>query len=194
MTGKLLCAALVAVGLLGQVRTVDAAVITWSAVLDGGQEVPPNGSLATGLGTVTFDDVTSVLTLEVEWQALTGLGIQAHIHCCAPATGSAPIAVDLWLSADQQPATGSFTRDFDLDTANPFRASFLSANGGTVTSAFAALVAAMDTGFAYYNIHTEIFPGGEIRGNLAPAQAPEPATALLLCLASGAAAFRRFRR
>ena len=102
--------------------------------------------------------------------------------------------MDLWLMANPQPATGSFTSTFDLDLDNPFRAVFLAAHGGTVDSAFAALMAAMNTGFAYFNIHTALFPGGEIRGNITPAQVPEPATLLLLTIGAGAVGVRRFRR
>jgi hypothetical protein len=35
-------------------------------------------------------------------------------------------------------------------------------------------------GMAYVNIHNSTFPGGEIRGFLAPAATPEPATLTLL--------------
>ena len=59
-----------------------------------------------------------------------------------------------------------------------FSASFLAANGGTADSAFAALIAGLDAGNAYFNIHTTAFPGGEIRGQLAAV--PEPGTWMLL--------------
>ena len=54
--------------------------------------------------------------------------------------------------------------------------------GGTLAGAEAALIAGMQNGLAYVNIHTSAFPGGEIRGQL-----PEPATVLLLGIAALAA-------
>ena len=184
-------AALAVLVLVGSSSTANAAVITWSTALDGGQENPPTASTATGFGTVMFDNVTNVLTLDLAWSGLSGPGMQSHIHCCVAPTGNAGIAVDMWLVPTPQPASGSFNRVFDLDTQNPFRAAFVAANGGTVFSAFAALSAAMDGGNAYYNIHTAIYPGGEIRGNLTR-QVPEPAALFLLTF--GAAALRRARR
>lgn len=188
---KLLRASLVVLALFGFSSTANAAVITWSANLDNIQENPDTISTATGFGTVTFDDVTNVLTLDLTWTGLTGLGVQAHIHCCAPPANNVGIALDLWLVATPQPASGSFSSAFDLDLVNPFRAAFTAANGGTAGGAMAALMAAMDINYAYFNIHTLSFPGGEIRGNISPArvQAPEPATLLLLTL--GALGLRR---
>ncbi|MEX2260584.1 MAG: CHRD domain-containing protein [Bryobacteraceae bacterium] len=172
-----------------------ATVFTWSADLDSSQEIPPNPSTATGSGLVRFDDITNILDLHLDWQGLTGDGIQAHIHCCvAPPPGNVGIALDLWLASDPRPATGSYDATYDLNLVNPFRAAFTAANGGTTLSAFSALRAAMDAdqGRSYYNIHTALSPGGEIRGNLAPI--PEPAS--VFTLLSGAAALlllRRFR-
>ena len=193
---RLFRVSLVVLALCGFAGTANAAVITWSATLNGGQENPVTGSPATGFGTVTFDDVTRVLSLSVTWTGLTGPGRQAHIHCCPLPTANAGIAVDLWLAPTPQPATGSFSRVADLDLENPFRAAFVAANGGTVDGAMATLAAAMNVGNAYFNIHTDVFPGGEIRGNITPArvQAPEPATLLLLTLGAGALGGGRLRR
>jgi hypothetical protein len=192
---RLLCSLLFLIVAFGFTANSHAAIMTWSAVLTSGQEVAPNvsTSTATGFGMVTFDDVTNALVLDLSWTGLTGPGLQAHIHCCAPPTANAGIAVDLWLLSDPpQPPTGSFSRSFDLDTEDPFRATFLP--GETVATKFAALRAAMDTQNAYYNIHTGQFPGGEIRGNLSPTAIPEPATLLLTALGVGVLGYRRARR
>lgn len=174
-----------------------AAVLTWTATLSGSQEIPPAETLGTGFGTVEYNDVTNVLSLYLEWESLTGPGVQAHIHCCVLSPpGNVGIAIDLWLPSDPpQPATGSFAASYDLDLVNPFRASFVSDNGGTTASALAALIEFMNTGEgrAYFNIHTAQFPGGEIRGNLAPV--PEPATfALMLGGIAGVLLRRRLVR
>jgi hypothetical protein len=172
-----------------------AAIMKWDATLSGSQEIPTNNSTATGSGWVQFDDSTNELSLSVQWQGMTGDGVQAHIHCCvASPPGNVGVALDLWLAANPRPATGTYDADYDLDLVNPFRAAFVTANGGTTLTAMQALIGAMDAGGgrAYYNIHTVQFPGGEIRGNLA---VPEPATLSLLIGGLGLlVAGRRFAR
>jgi len=46
--------------------------------------------------------------------------------------------------------------------------------GGTVAGAEAAFASGLAAGTTYFNIHTSMFPGGEIRGFLAVV--PEPST------------------
>jgi hypothetical protein len=48
-----------------------------------------------------------------------------------------------------------------------------------------------DLGVAYFNIHTTLNPGGEIRGNLAAI--PEPSTVVFVLSGLGLIALRRFR-
>jgi hypothetical protein len=175
-------------GLLTLPSTSSAALLQWNAVLTGGQENPPTGAAGTGFGRVSFDDATNVLDVSLEWNGLTGNGVQAHIHCCTTPNLNTGIALDLWLVADPQPLTGVYAASYDLDLVNPFRATFMP--GGTALSKFAAVAAAMDIQNAYFNIHTALNPGGEIRGNISPV--PEPTS--LLLLASGLALTRLRRR
>jgi hypothetical protein len=63
---------------------------------------------------------------------------------------------------------------FDLTMASSYNPAFVTAEGGTVAGAEAALVAGLLAGETYINIHTTMFPGGEIRGFLSAV--PEPAT------------------
>lgn len=170
-----------------------ATILTWTAELSGDQEIPANVATATGAGSVQFDTVSNELSLFLEWQGLTGEGIQAHIHCCVVTPpGNVGIAINLWLPADPRPATGTYTASYDLLIDDPFTVGFVSSNGGTVASALQALIDAMNAGEgrAYYNIHTLAFPGGEIRGNLA---VPVPGTMSLLIGGVGFLLVRRRR-
>jgi hypothetical protein len=73
--------------------------------------------------------------------------------------------------------SGTYERSFDTSAASTYNPAFVTANGGSVPAAEAALAASLAARTAYLNIHTTMFPGGEIRGFLA---VPEPATLLLL--------------
>jgi hypothetical protein len=73
--------------------------------------------------------------------------------------------------------SGSYDLTLDLTQASSYNPAFVTANGGTLASAEAALLLAMAEGKAYFNIHSTVVPGGEIRGFLA---VPEPSAMLLL--------------
>jgi hypothetical protein len=53
----------------------------------------------------------------------------------------------------------------------------------------------MEAGEAYFNIHTNLFPGGEIRGFLLPVNAiPEPSTWAMMILGFPGVGFTAYRR
>jgi hypothetical protein len=102
----------------------------------------------------------------------------------------------LGVTAGSMPATV-----FDLTQASTYSAAFVTANGGTTTSARNALLAAMNNSpphptlpsRAYFNIHSSTFGGGEIRGFLV--LVPEPATVGMAgTMLMGLAALTRRRR
>jgi hypothetical protein len=77
-----------------------------------------------------------------------------------------------------------------MTLASSYNPSFVTANGGTPASAEAALFSAMAADEAYLNIHTNNFPGGEIRGFLTPV--PAPPAVVLVGLGAGCVALRRY--
>ena len=98
----------------------------------------------------------------------------AHIHAptAVPGTGTAGVAtsVPTFPGFPSGVTAGTYDRTFDMLLSSSYNPSFVTNNGGTTASAFAALRAAISAGRAYLNIHSSMFPGGEIRGflNLCP--------------------------
>ncbi len=72
-----------------------------------------------------------------------------------------------------------------MTLASSYRAAFITDAGGTTALAELALFTAIADGRAYLNIHSTTFPGGEIRGFLAPVEVPEPSTYAMLLLGLG---------
>ena len=109
---------------------------TFSATINGAQQVPANSSTATGTFTGNYVGSTKQLTYTVIYQGLTPS--IAHIHTGAPgATGS--VAVPFANLASPITGTVTLTTDQANDLLNNRR---------------------------YVNIHTSTFSNGEIRGDI----------------------------
>jgi hypothetical protein len=157
-----------------------AAPFTYTAVLDGPSEFPPVASLGTGMATVNYDPVTHVLGVLASFSGLTGDTTAAHIHCCVSPSAATPLAnvattVPTFPGFPLGVKSGTYLMGFDLTDADSWNPAFVTANGGTLAGAEAALAAGLDSGMAYFNIHSSTSTTGEIRGFLVP----EPSTLLL---------------
>ncbi|MEW6705052.1 MAG: CHRD domain-containing protein [Pseudomonadota bacterium] len=173
-----------------------AAEAVYHAVLTGSAEAPPNASPATGTAHVVFDFDTATLLVQADFSGLLAGSTNAHIHCCTAEAGTgtagAATPVPTFPGFPSGVMAGSYEQSFDMLQASSYNPAFITANGGTVADAMNALLVGLNSGTAYFNIHSTQFPGGEIRGFLAPI--PEPSTyGLMLAglVALGAAAQRR---
>ena len=119
-----------------------SSTVPLRASLDAKQEVPPNGSTASGTMEGRFDKTTSMLTWKITYSGLTGPATAGHFHGPAPQGQNAGVVVPF--NNPSSPIEGSLT-------LTPGQ------------------VADLMAGKWYVNIHTAANPAGEIRGQVMPA-------------------------
>ena len=167
LTGSLVLA-------LGITLPAHADSVTYTAILSGANEVPPHA--VPGTGTATFILTGDSLFIDLSFFDLTGPPAAGHIHCCAPEGATAIVAVPF--VGLPSATSGTYMNTVDLTLASTYNPAFITASGGTVADAETSLIAGLNSGNTYANLHTAEFPGGEIRGQIA--MTPEPSSLLLL--------------
>ncbi len=159
-----------------------AAILSFTTNLSGPNESPVNTSTGTGQASVTIDNLLDTLGVQITFSGLVGTTTTAHIHSATavPGVGTAGVATTtpVFAGFPLGVTSGSYNNTLDLRLASSYNPAFITANGGSIASAEAALINGIVSGRAYVNIHSTVFPGGEIRGFLAPVAVPEPAGAL----------------
>ncbi len=134
---------------------VSAATIPLTVSMDGAQANAGagTGSPGTGTATLSFDTVTKALTWSILWSDLTGTPTLMHFH--GPALPNQNAGVQIGTGVVGPPVVGN---------------AILSASQE----------ADMLDGLWYLNLHTDVFPGGEIRGTVVSAPVPNEVQSLSL--------------
>jgi hypothetical protein len=134
-----LLAAFALASALAACGTEPPRMVQLSTTLNGAQEVPPTPSGASGQGTATFDRQTRQLSWSVSYTGLSGPLQSAHFH--GPASSGSNAAVQVAMPVQHSPLVGSAV--LSDSQANDLLA-----------------------GRMYVNLHTPIYPNGEIRGQM----------------------------
>lgn len=158
------------------------AIVQYSAYLNGPSESPPNQSPATGSALFEFDTITHSLTMSINFSGLVGTTTVAHVHAdtAVAGTGTAGVASGLtgWTTGLQ---SGSYNNTINMLSTATYGSAYLAAHGGTAASAETDLLAAMSNGRAYLNLHSTVYPGGEIRGFITLVPAPGMLALIGMC-------------
>jgi hypothetical protein len=111
---------------------------TYTAQMDGTQEVPANESTASGDVTATLNTETKILTLSITYTGMTATA--AHIHKGdVGVSGDAVIPINTTLTSPISFTTVALTAQQEAD---------------------------LNAGLYYVNLHSVAYPDGEIRGQL----------------------------
>ena len=169
-----------------QAPAAHATPITFSGNLSGANEVPPVVTPGTGVATVILDPTAQTIQINATFSGLTSNDTMAHIHCCAPLGTNVGVAttVPAFPGFPLGVTSGTYSSAvFDLTQPTIYNPAFVTLEGG-LPQAEAALIAGIEAGQSYFNIHTlnnpGNNPGGEIRSQLFPVAAPEPTSLALL--------------
>ena len=130
------------------------------AHLSGDQEVPANESIAQGQATFQLSKDGTELSYKLIVANLEDLHM-AHIHL-APAGSNGGVVV--WLYPSAPPALMLPGTTNGILAEGVIRAGNL--RGALANKPLSALIDAMSAGNTYVNVHTMLFPGGEIRGQI----------------------------
>ncbi len=119
--------------------------VTFEAILDELQMVPPSGSPATGTAVLVLNDAQTEVAYTITYSGLEGVETDAHFHNAGPGQNGSVVHF--------------------LPAGNP-KAGIWNITVHDVAELFAGRI--------YVNIHTTLYPGGEIRGDIMESVAAAP--------------------
>ncbi|MEO1540332.1 MAG: CHRD domain-containing protein [Pseudomonadota bacterium] len=175
-----------------------AATLQFAATLTGAQEVPAIVTDAVGEALITVDTTRETLSVDLSVMGISLMDLSdalvalpvgpIHLHN-APAGSNGPIVVPFPFDG----LTYSDTLDgFDLMVEDVSYANAAALAGSSV--GFDDFLALMSGSEVYFNVHTDAFPGGKLRGQVAPVPVPAAGGLLLGAVLAGVAVRRRRTR
>lgn len=168
--------AAIAAAALAAVAPANAEVLAFRATPSGDQEVPdPVTTDANGVASILVDTASEQISIDLDVTGLTTDDLfdtlvaepigPIHLHN-APAGQNGPVVIPFAFGASYQDTADGFSltvNNFNFDDAVALSGSMLS---------FDDFVSGLLAGDYYVNIHTDGFPAGELRGQVAAVPLP----------------------
>jgi len=143
--------------LLVSAAQAQAQTITFTANLNGGQEIPVVVTGSVGTATVTWNTATKTGTYRVDVYNMPVGTTASHIHAGAVGAGG-PVIVNFTVPA------GGISNDYALQ--GTFACSDVVARAAQGINSCEDFEQALLLNNTYANVHSTTNPGGEIRGQL----------------------------
>ena len=125
-----------------------SADLQFEAVLSGAAENPPNASTGTGTGAFTLNAAETNLSVSVSFSGLSAPQTAGHIHGPAAPGVNAGVVFGF-------PNLGAVNTNWAIPANH---------------------VLNLKAGLLYVNIHTQTFPGGELRGQIVASTPTKPSS------------------
>jgi hypothetical protein len=153
--------------------------ILFTASLNGFQEVPSVSTSGSGRLKLRFDPATGEIQYRLRYEELEGEEVLfAHIHFGQRRTNG---GVSVFLCTNELPEDAAPVPPECPPPTGGVVAGVLTAADvlgpqaqGIAAEDLEALLRAMRAGATYANVHTDLFPGGEIRGQISEDDPPPP--------------------
>ncbi len=154
-------------GLAALTGPMSAQAETVHASLSGYQEVPAVSTLASGSFRATIDEAAGTIQWQLSYSDLQADAQQSHIHFGQHSVNGGVSAFFCSNLGNGPAGTQACpARSAELSGVISSTAIVGPAAQGISPTEFAELVAAIRSGVAYVNVHSVLFPGGEIRGQV----------------------------
>ena len=138
-----------------------------SAKLVGIQEVPALSTPARGRFRAVIDEDSGMITYTVSYENLVGLVQQSHIHFGQKGVNGG-ISVFLCSNLGNGPAGTPACPASPAEVTGTFTSAAIigPATQGIAAGELSELIEAIRSGVAYANVHSTVYPAGEIRGQI----------------------------
>ncbi|MEK6304433.1 MAG: CHRD domain-containing protein [Acidobacteriota bacterium] len=148
----------------------------FTATLIGYEEVPALSTTGFGTFSLTIDPSDTFFDYQVSYSSFVGNVTQSHIHIAQKGVNGGIMVFFCTNLGNGPPGTQLCPGPTSGSVSGRITAANVGAGAaaqGIAAGEFAEVLAAIRAGTVYANVHSTVFPGGEIRGQLLPDISPK---------------------